>query len=254
MIKTRTYFDHNIKIINLGDIHYGHPTCNRKAVTAAVDYIKRTPDLYWISIGDLCDVNLKSGKFFQHKALSLNSEIKELTSLLQPISHKCLGFVESNHHDRLEQTTGLSLDQVLASMIGLPFLGTFGRLCIRCDNISYYIAMHHGMGFGGTEGAKANNMMRLGNILRGYDVYCTGHTHCNDIKYREQRVLDRHHCRELTVTSLHACTGHYLTYDESTSYAAAKMLEPAPLGSTIITLKAAKSSAHKHFSGEFWTP
>lgn len=247
-------FDHDISIINAGDLHFGNLNCDRKAVQRMVDYIASDEHTFWVSTGDLAEVNLKSGKFFQYDSLPLDKEISELVTLLTPIAPKCLGLVESNHHDRLEKTTGLSIDNVLCSMLKIPFLGTFGRLAIQCGNVSYFVALHHGCGFGSGEGAKAANMMRLSNILRGYDVYLTGHSHCNDIKWREQMVLDRKHHRESVIHSLHACTGHYIQYDEKNSYAATKMLEPAPLGSTLLHLAKVDSSTKKKYSAKFWTP
>lgn len=252
MTLNRLYYPKTICIANLGDLHYGHAACDRAAVARIVEYIMCTQNLYWVSTGDLLEINIKTSKYYTYDGLAPAAELTELVKLLKPIRHKCLGITYSNHHDRIKTAVGLSIDEILARELNIHVLGEFGMFYVRVGNIGYYICMHHGAGAGRTEGAKANVLERIGDIKRGFDVYLTGHTHSNDYKLREQHIVDRKHQRLVCYPTHYACTGHYLTYDDS--YATKTLLRPAPMGSTIITLTGSDCVRHKNVAHDFWTP
>lgn len=104
-------FNESVKIVNLGDVHRGNKNCNTKLLKKNIDYILANDDVYWVSTGDLLEVALKSSKSSCYDSSSLDDETDDLTKELSPISHKCLGFVRSNHHNRLYKDSGLSLDR-----------------------------------------------------------------------------------------------------------------------------------------------
>jgi len=236
-LKTWEFKDsYKIKIVNLGDVHFGNPFCDWTGFFKIVDYIQRHPDVYWVSTGDILEVNTKNNKTFDHDGMSLQEELTEVCDALKPIAEKCLGIVGSNHHYRVQRQIGLSLDALLAELLGIPFLGFSGFLRIVVGNIGYFIAMHHSMGFGKSRGAKVNNLQRLGDIYKGYDLYLTGHTHCYTTFIDSNIILDRKHYCNMEVKARYVTTGHYLDYEGS--YAEMGMLTPAPKGSAEITLHA----------------
>ena len=215
-----------ISIINLGDVHFGNPNCDRKGFKNIVHIIKKTPNMYWVSTGDLLEVALKGSLGDVYKSQPLQEELQSIVDILSPIRKKCLGIVGSNHHDRLERETGLNLDHVICAWLGIPYLGYFGFLRIVVQNVGFYLCLHHGFGFGRSPGAKVNNMAYIGQVAKGFDVYLTGHTHSFSILTDTDWILDRKHYKMVKRDVYYVCTGHFLNYKDS--YAERKALKPKP--------------------------
>jgi len=151
---------------------------------------------------------------------------------LAPIRHKCLGFVASNHHNRISKEVGLSLDKVLADRARIPFLGISATIKIVCGRAAYFVFMHHGCG-GGTDGNKVNRALKLAQNLIGADVYLTGHTHSFSHVPDIHKIIDRKRDKLTQITTHHVTTGHYLRYEGS--YAEDMGLKEKPIGSALIT-------------------
>lgn len=231
----QTYrFNEPIEIVNLGDVHYGHKNCDINGFNNIVDYIKKNKNVYWVSTGDLMEVNFKSNKTFDYGNLPLKEELDALYEQLTPIKDKCLGIVGSNHHKRLEKEVGLNLDALMCQLLGINYLGITGFLRVIVGDCGYFICMHHTNGFGKSRGAKANNAQRLSDVYRGYDIYMNGHTHCYQHFIDVYTILDRKHYKNMDVKTHFITTGHYLKYENS--YAEEMLLTPAPRGSSIVHL------------------
>jgi hypothetical protein len=229
-------FDHGIAIMNLGDVHRGDKNCNVKLFHKAIETIANDDKMYWVSTGDILNVALKTSLSDCYKSKSLSDELKSIKEELSPIASKCLGFVGSNHHRRLETLTGLSLDEVISSELKLPFLGKMALISVGCDGAVYYIAMHHGIGFGRKRGSKANNTEAFAELIPGADIYLEGHTHTHESFINESRYIDRKRRLAITFPSRFEVTGHYLNYEGS--YAQDYKLPARPQGSTVIELPA----------------
>lgn len=247
-------FDHDIAIMNLGDVHRGDKNCNVDLFMKAVNTIYNDPHMYWVSTGDLLNVALKSSKSDSYKSLSLNEELKAIKAELQPIADKCLGFVGSNHHRRLDLIAGLSLDEILADEMRLPYLGTMALMSVACNGAVYYIAMHHGIGMGRKRGSKSNNMESFAELIPGADIYLEGHTHTQESFIDEAMYIDRKRHLATRYRAYFEVTGHYLNYDGS--YAQDIKLPCRPQGSTVVYLTAlpawSRSSRIKAIRSDFF--
>ena len=226
-------FDSPVSVVNLGDIHRGNNNCDTKLLKKIIATIKDTESMYWISTGDLLETAIKSSKSSCYEASTPEEELDALSFELEPIRHKCLGFVASNHQNRIKKEVGLSLDKVLADRAKIPFLGIFAVIKVVCGKAAYFIAMHHGVG-GGTDGNKVNRAMKLAQNCLGADVYMTGHTHSFSYVQDVQTVIDRKRDNLQTFSTHHVTTGHYLQYEGS--YAEDMGLKAKPCGSAMITL------------------
>ena len=232
-----------ISIVNIGDVHFGNPNCDREGFRNIVKKIKNEKDTYWVSTGDLLEVALIGSLGDVYKSQSLQDELQEVADILKPISKKCLGIVGSNHHERLEKKTGLNLDSVISMWLGIPYLGYFGFLRIIVKGIGFYICMHHGFGFGRSQGSKTNNMLHIGQVVKGFDVYLTGHSHSYSVIPETDRILDRKHNKVVERNVYYVCTGHFLNYKGS--YAEKKALKLKPKWCAKIDLIANGNPAHK---------
>lgn len=235
----RTYkFDRSITVVNLGDLHRGNNNFNESLFRKNVKAIESDPDIYWVSTGDLLETAIKSSKSSCYEASTPEEELDALSAELQPIRKKCLGFVASNHQNRIRKEVGLSLDKVLADRAKIPFLGIGAIIKITCGRLSYFIALHHGVG-GGTDGNKVNRAMKLSQNWLGADIYLTGHTHSFAYVRDVQTIVDRKRNKTTDITTHHVCTGHYLEYKGS--YAEDMGLKAKPCGSAAVHLAANNS-------------
>ena len=232
MISKHT-FDEAVRIYNLGDIHRGSPQCDAKFLHRVIAEIAGNSNARWVSTGDLLDVATRHSVSDVHDAISVQQEADMLASELAPIKDKCLGFVASNHHRRVDKHTGLSLGRMLASLIGIPYLGITGLLNVVVGKGSHYLCLHHGTG-SGTPGNAVNRALKVAALYKGCDVYLTGHTHKMDVHPFLQQVVDRKRGIVRTIQSYMIITGHFLSWQES--YAEGMGLDPSPIGCAFVDI------------------
>lgn len=243
-IKTKVINAEEIKLYNLGDVHYGSRFCERDKFLKVVEMIKNDDNAYWVSTGDLLEISLASSKIYDYEALGTQRELRELTEILKPVSHKCLGITESNHHKRIEIVSGLNLDEIIAQYLNIEALGKIGFLNIMVNKVAYFLTMFHGYGAGRSKGAKINMLSNFGNTIKGFDIYLAGHTHCFDYTINVEQVIDKKHKKVQTLNSHYCITGHYIKWFGS--YASEKMFAPAPCGSTVVRLKGGEHQSQKN--------
>jgi len=217
----------------MGDIHRGNQNCDLAFLYSTINTIKENPNAYWVSTGDLLEVATKNSKSDSYEASNLQYELDTLTTELSVISDKCLGFVASNHHNRVDKEIGISIDKVLAHNLNIPFLGITGLIRVQICTSPYFMCLHHGIG-GGTYGGKVNNAMRIAHNYLGADIYMSGHTHTYSHVPFMQQVVDRKRGSIRTILSHSVVTGHCLKWKES--YAEKLALHPAPIGFAYIDL------------------
>jgi len=234
-------FNDGVAIFNLGDVHRGDKACDVSAFNRTIAEIKNT-GAKWVSTGDLLNVALKTSKSDCYSSMSLEDEKDALVKELSPIAGQCLGFVASNHHNRFDQTVGMSLDKIVAKELKVPFLGAVGLINVTCDAASYFIGMHHGIGGGKRRGGKINNLEDLSGIMPAADVYLEGHTHAFASFINEVPYIDRKRNSLRYYKSHFVTTGHYLNWEGS--YAQDLKLKPMPVGCSVIELKAAPSGSN----------
>lgn len=240
----KTYhFDSAVRVVNLGDLHRGNNNFNESLFKKNVNFIADNPDVYWVSTGDLLETAIKSSKSSCYEASTPEEELDALSAELKPIRKKCLGFVASNHQNRIKKEVGLSLDKVLADRAKIPFLGIGAIIKVTCGRLSYFIVMHHGIG-GGTDGNKVNRAMKLSQNWLGADIYLTGHTHSFAYVQDTQTLIDRKRNKTTDITTHHICTGHYLEYKGS--YAEDMGLHAKPCGSAMVSLTANECGQQKN--------
>ena len=233
--------DNRISIINLGDVHYGNVACHKDFFKQILKRIENEPDFYWLSTGDILDVNISKSKFHDPNGLEANTEFETIVDLLEPIKHKCLGFVGSNHSDRIHKLAGLNFDQILAKVLGIPYLGGMGLInCTLASHNhpikhSYYIAMTHGKSNAQTLGSKANSMAKLSDMFSNVDLVLEGHTHTFMTSTKEVQKIDRKNNRLKTSIVTMCICGHCLEWAKS--YAADGKYSPTPLGFPLFILE-----------------
>ena len=244
-------FPGGIKLVSLGDIHRGNNNCDLKLLSKHIQRIADEENTYWVSTGDLLETAIKSSKSSCYEACSPQEELEALAAELQPIRKKCLGFVASNHQNRIKKDVGLELDKYLAAAARIPFLGIGAVVKIVCGRLAYFVKLHHGVG-GGTDGNKVNRAMKLAQNTLGADLYLTGHTHSFSYVQDVQTLIDRKRDKLTDIISHHITTGHYLRYKGC--YAEDMGLKEKPRGCAVIQLTGNNSGEQKNkrVKVDFW--
>lgn len=242
--------DSEILLFNVGDVHLGDDACDVSSFLGVVEKIRTNPNARWVSTGDVCNVALTASKSSAYDSMKLEEALEFVVESLKPIADKCYGIVSSNHHMRLERQVGMSLDRVLCTYLGVPFLGALGKIVVTCGRLSYFGVMHHLTGGGATSGAKANKQDRLMNLVPGADFYLGGHTHSFMSMQHSSFYLDRKRLGVKMLRQISVTTGHFLNYDQS--YAASMMLTPKPKGAAVLRLGFNNSGNENNKNFECW--
>lgn len=235
-------FPGDVELYILGDVHYGDNQCDREMFKKIVSNIQKLDDdkCAVVITGDLLNVGLADSVTGAYGSMTLGTELDAMCAILDPLKSKIIGFVSSNHHSRVEKKTGMSIDKEVAVRLGVNYLGHMGLVSITTGSgpfkNNYFVAMHHGAGGGRTMGAKANELMRLEDIIPGCDLYCQGHTHTFQHFLSQTYYVDRKRTKVTELSSHFVTTGHFLNYEQS--YAAEAKMRPAKKGTAVVTLKA----------------
>lgn len=235
-------FPSSVDLYLLGDVHFGDNQCDREMFKKIVKTIENgDPKTTAVIItGDLLNVGLADSVTGAYGSMTLGAELDAMCEILTPIKDKIIGFVSSNHHSRVEKKTGMSIDKEVAVRLGVNYLGHMGLVSITTGSgpfkNNYFVATHHGAGGGKTMGAKANELMRLEDIIPGCDLYCQGHTHTFQHFLSQTYYVDRKRTKVTELSSHFVTTGHFLNYEHS--YAAEAKMRPAKKGVAVATLMA----------------
>lgn len=240
-----------INLYSPADWHYGHPCCNEKFVAKVIKTIEDDPVGYWVSLSDLGENALASswaGAIYE-QIYTPKQQMDDLTKMLYPIRKKCLGFLDSNHGFRTFKVSGLNFDQLLATNLGVPYLGVccLMKITLHGGRDSFLIAMHHGYGGGYTKGGKINAAMKLRQLFPTADLCLTAHSHIFAITpatkwfswhtggYNRKTPLSKHIGHDVVC-------GSALEYG---GYALRKLMPPAERGQAKIELIGCKALKKK---------
>lgn len=165
------------------DWHIGSKSARLDGVRRYVKHVKDN-NLFWVSLGDLAENNLKSspGSCLE-QTLSPDDQHDIIRDLLEPIKHNCLGLVDGNHEYRTKKEAGISFTKSLAESLAID--NRFFRIswlgCIILERArahqNYFVHGTHGAGGGGTDGGKLNAALKMGRMIQNVDLHLMGHAH-----------------------------------------------------------------------------
>ena len=181
-----------IKILPIGDIHYGSPMCDEDRLFKLLKWAEKQENLYLLGMGDYMDLAstsersiLTDRKLHESTANQLESLYKKQTKRLaerMAKAGKWIGLIEGNHFAQFQN--GTTSTQLLAELLGCKYLGvsSFIRLSLRAPQATKLgrfkvdIWAHHGKAGGRLPGATINSVGRMMDIAEA-DVYICGHDH-----------------------------------------------------------------------------
>ena len=184
-------------LIPLSDIHLGNAGCDIPRFKAMVQWIKDTPNCYWIGLGDYLDSICISDKRFDPLSIDPEYRIKDLSNLvnqqltylltiLLPIKDKCICIYTGNHEEALRQHSYIDIGLELARKLDVPYMGYDGFIQLifkregdrdgKQPSSSYDIYCTHGFGGSRRSGGKVNKMEDVAHNFDA-DLVIMAHEH-----------------------------------------------------------------------------
>ena len=177
----------------IGDIHYSHLGCDRRALNGDIKEVAATPNAYWFGMGDYDEYITFTDPRFDPEAFDKDTKVdflkmmgekqtRKIVDVLEPIKDKCIGIVEGNHELEYGKRNDYDPAVGVAKGLNTKFLSyeALTRIYVSGPDgrkrYSIVVFTHHGWGGGMTEGAALN---RLAGLVKEWDadIYVTGHNH-----------------------------------------------------------------------------
>lgn len=178
----------NIKLYVLSDTHIGDPNCDITTLKTIIEFIRTTPNMYVILLGDILNTALKNSKSdIYSETLGIMDAQKLALDLLMPIKDKIIAMVPGNHENRVWREVGVDLALWLAEKLGVQdkyrnngvaLSIQFGRDTQHGNPFRFNAFLQHGAYGGGRKlGSAMNALEDLDGIVGNADLYIRAHTH-----------------------------------------------------------------------------
>lgn len=249
----------SVSIIPIGDVHWDVEACDRKAWRYFIDRIKRMDQkkVLYFGTGDLLDIGsisermaLKAAKLHDQTRDTIDEAVGKLcdgmAKELAFTRGRWIGMLGGNHDYEFQdgaksKECGYTATERIAKALDAPMLGTLAyvALGLTCNGARCRvdIVANHGRAGGKLAGTTINQVADLKTVFPSADIYIMGHDHQRGAW--PQSMLSVTHAGgagsvlKLTARRQWLCrSGSFLRayVPGQSSYAAAKLLRPADLG------------------------
>lgn len=185
-----------IKIIPLGDVHYGNKEHKHEKFLATLRYIEETPGVYFFGGGDLAENALDDGRGYSYdQDVKPKSQMEDLTRFLAPVAHKCLFLHPGNHEWRTWKKAGFDPTQYIADRLQVPYYDAPVILSMRWKGHCWTAHVQHGNTGSQTKGGKMNAARRPVGFHGPLDFVVSFHTHDPMCNTESDIVEDIANCR-----------------------------------------------------------
>lgn len=235
--------DDYIKIIPIGDVHYGHKNCDVNAFLKTIEYIKNNKNTYTIIVGDLLETATKDsvGAGVLEESVHLREQITNMIKILEPLAknNKILCAVDGNHELRIHKMLGITPIQYICDVLKIPYQQYQSYVTINLNSVKYNVMITHGKGSGSSKAARIKSIAKPSDVAPLMDLYISGHLHSDitdkdKVFYIAEDGSLKEHIRRYVMC------GSFLKYFDS--YAEQAVLPPNICGAPEILLY----SSYKH--------
>jgi predicted phosphodiesterase len=225
VVPTKKIKTKSVELIPLYDLHYGSHQCRENDLKNIVKYIKGKSSCYTFLGGDLIECSIYGKMNAVHtQKIQITEQIQNIVEILKPIRNKILFSICGNHEHRIEKATGLDIMQIMADMLGIPYLGWEAHFALKLKGSMVRCYAHHGTSAAVTSGAKLNAIEKLHfRSPHAHLIFC-GHTHFPFFSEKEIRYINSD-CKMKRFTQYYISSG---SLHESDGYATMKALPPIP--------------------------
>lgn len=219
-----------IKIIPYSDLHKGAWTHKRELHLEYVNWIARTPNVFWFINGDFMELSYgdsNRGVSVYEQTARPRTQREELAMELAPIAHKCL-WAQPGNHERRSARYDIDPLEWVCDKLDIPYFREPVYADVMWKGYVWSFFAQHGATNATTEGGKLNAAMRPLKWQEFTHFTIMGHVHDSTTKRKQRMCRDRINFRlEERKCYVVICPG-FLEY--LGSYAALAGLEPGDLG------------------------
>lgn len=158
--------------------HIGARQSSIKFIESMIDRVNDDPEAVAIYMGDggECVTKTSKGNIYE-QLMSPGAQLKECARLLKKIEPKKLKFgIRGNHGNRIDKDSGLGWDDMLCSMVGIPYLGVSAIGDVFLNGRAFSLYTHHGSAGAVTASGKMAAGHKAEQIVLA-DIALTAHTH-----------------------------------------------------------------------------
>lgn len=253
-------------LVPIGDIHYGTKNCDLNKLKDTVDWIRKSPNTYWLGMGDYCEfvnpsdpridfANIKTS-LLEHLSNLHNKEQKDIAEILKPIAPRCIGLLHGNHEETIRTKYHSNPTEFLATTLNTINLSYTAMIRIVFERLtsrkSVIVFACHGNGSSRSEAGSINTIVGKSKDFQA-DVYLMGHVHQKIVKDRDIMVMNNSGMPVMfEKKQVFGITGtFYKTYGDTTSsYAEKGGYSPTPTGCIKILIE---PFVKKNLGGKFQT-
>jgi len=173
-----------IRLVPLGDIHYGHRACMVDKVKKFIKYVAETPDTFTILMGDLMEnvlpdtTNVHRGSMWE-QSIHPSEQYDGLVKMLKLLADKkkILFGLGGTHSIRSWYATEFDPEEQLAKDLGYQYAHLDGLAILKVGNFSYKVHAVHGTGSTGDPAAVLRKILSQPKRIGEADIYLRGHHH-----------------------------------------------------------------------------
>lgn len=199
----------SVDIMCAGDLHIGAPTAEgyREFIR---QWLFEKPNRYLILDGDLLDCATKSSVSDVYSDITIEESSDLAIEFLHSIGSKVIANICGNHDERIWKECGFDIVKSVTERASagldspIPYDGMESYTTVRLGSlqgcsknhpreISYCLFVAHGCQGGRTDGAKANAINRMRDIIPNADAIIAGHVHDPAIKPKSAYFFDNSH-------------------------------------------------------------
>ena len=170
----------------ISDTHYGNPLFSKRHFMDTVKLIEKSPNIYTVLNGDLCESALRTSKGEIYKQVGSPQDQRDwIIEKLYPIRKKILGMTIGNHEMRIWNDVGIDICKDIAKALNVPYRASGMLLKVSFGDKNDYVAgrpftywgyFTHGYGGARTKSAKAVKVERVATWIHA-DFYAMSHDH-----------------------------------------------------------------------------
>jgi len=224
-----------IKLVPLGDFHYGVSQCSVEKLKEWIEWVRKTKNAFVVLMGDTTENSTRYsvGSGVYEQILRPRQQKIDMMEILAPIRHKIIAMVEGNHGRRSVQEVDYSPEQEIANTLEIPFFRHTAYIDIVWGGHLFEIFATHGTTGAVTEGGKINAIAKPTMFTRA-DIFLQGHTHDKFAKSKLEFIRDRKTLEIQRRKYYLVNTGSFMNYWDS--YAEGKLYGPVPIGTVNVEL------------------
>ena len=177
------------QIIPICDLHVGHPGFKESIFEKVAEYILNN-NVWWFGGGDLFE-NAAISRYATSECMNTREQRHKLQEMLKPLASKCIGLIDGNHEERLLNKQGDLYIEILAEVIGVPYLGQELNLIVSSPKRTYKVYGFHSKIASKTPGLAQNvNERDIEKWLGDTDVLFRFHNHYRDVQIVRFMTID----------------------------------------------------------------